>query len=106
MVTLFITALVVILLASAASIWQIDSVYRSTIESLRADNKDLRDRLFQSKAMSPSGVNVTEQYIERKEQEKIEPKSRRKKSTGPIEELTSKWTKSDRKLADKGVSVI
>lgn len=66
--------------------------------------KDLRDRLFQSKAMPPSGVDLTEVYEERKQKDREHKEhSGKKVPAGPIERLVDKWAEKDRKAAEKGI---
>lgn len=102
MIALYISSLILILLAESVALWQIDSSYRATMADLRADNKDLRDRLFQSKALPPSGIDLTEKYEERQERERARRDDHpRKKPPGPIEQLTDRWTQDDRAKANQ-----
>jgi hypothetical protein len=79
----------------------IHRAYIHTIDGLRADNKDLRDRLFQSKAMPPSGINLTEKYEAKQEREKAQRENPKPKALGPIEQLEKRWTEDDRNKADR-----
>lgn len=78
--------------------------YEREIERLYNDNKDLRDRLFQSKAMPPSGVDLTEVYEERKQAGREHKEhSGKKLPPGPIERLEAKWKEKDLKAAQGGI---
>ena len=98
-VTLFISALIVVLLACAGSVYIVNHVYTRIITVLQSDNVDLRSRLFISRGQAPVGVDLTEQYIEKREEQKQDKPKR--KTQGPLERVVSKWTKDDRKLAEK-----
>lgn len=103
MIALYISSLLLIALLASAAVWRIHEAYRCTIDGLRADNKDLRDRLFQKNALPPSGVDLTEKYEERQErikQQQGEPNQGRRPK-GPIEKLTAKWTRDDRNLSER-----
>lgn len=81
----------------------IHRAYIVVIDGLRADNKDLRDRWHQKNGMPPSGIDLTEEYEEKVEREKIRrdnPQSE-KKAFGPIAQLTDRWTRDDRNKADR-----
>lgn len=81
----------------------IHRAYRHTIDGLRADNKDLRDRLFQKNALPPSGIDLTEKYEARQERinaQQTDP-NRPKRPVGPIEKLESNWTEKDRVLVER-----
>ena len=103
MTTLFITSLITTILLASGAVWRIHEAYRLTIDGLRSDNKDLRDRLFQSKALPPSGVDLTEKYEARQERINAHQgeQPRGKKALGPIEQLEARWTEKDRTLADR-----
>ena len=81
----------------------IHRAYIHVIDGLRNDNKDLRDRLFQSKALPPSGIDLTEKYEEKVERERERRDNPRpeKKTLGPIEQLEQRWAKDDRNKADR-----
>ncbi len=99
----YISSLVLILLAAGGAVWMIHKSDTVIIDGLRADNKDLRDRLFASKNIPPSGVDLTEKYEERQERErerKNDPNPQ-KKALGPIEKLTETWAKDDRDKFDR-----
>lgn len=103
MTTLFISSLILILLAAGGAVWMIHKSYSLTVEGLRADNKDLRDRLFQKNNIPPSGVDLTEKYEERqeRERERRNDPNPQKKALGPIEQLTDRWTKDDRDKVER-----
>lgn len=107
MITLFISSTILILLAAAGAVWMIHGTYTLTINSLQADNKDLLDRLFQSKAMAPSGVDLTEVYEERKKNDREHKERTQGKHIppGPLERLEAKWKEKDLKAADQGVDL-
>lgn len=106
MTILYISSLLTILLLAIGAVWRIHEAYKYTIDGLRADNKDLRDRLFQKNALPPSGVDLTEKYEERQERirtQQGEP-SQTKRPKGPIEKFTAKMAEKDRILVErKGV---
>lgn len=83
------------------------NVYERQISRVDADNKDLRDRLFQSKAMPPSDVDLTEVYEERKknEREHKERSGGKHLPPGPLERVVEKWKNKDLKAADQGVDL-
>lgn len=103
MTTLFISSLLLITLLAFGAVWCIHRAYIHTIDGLRADNKDLRDRLFQKNALPPSGVDLTEKYEERQERERVRlaDPSLPKRPKGPIEKLTRDWTEKDRTLVER-----
>jgi len=105
--TVFISSLVVIVGISASAVWLIHRAYIHTIDGLRSERKDLLDRLFQSKAMPPSGIDLTQKYEARQEREKEqrENPNRGKRPLGPIEQLTDKWTVDDRAKVERGIDV-
>lgn len=103
MTLLYISSLLFITLLASGAVWSIHRAYRHTIDGLRADNKDLRDRLFQKNALPPSGVDLTEKYEQRQERvaaQQQEPQ-RGKKPLGPIEKLAAGWTEKDRQLVER-----
>lgn len=83
-----------IIAIAAASIWQICRVYEGRLRELRADNKELRDRLFAKHQMPPSGVNLTEAYVERKEQQRQQQHDPRKRQ-GPVEAFAATMAEKD-----------
>jgi hypothetical protein len=104
MTTLFISSLLLITLLAGGAVVMIHRAYIHTIDGLRADNKDLRDRLFQKNALPPSGVDLTEKYEERQERIQASLGDRPmmpKQPKGPIEKLTAKWTEKDRTLVER-----
>ena len=103
MTTLFISSLLLITLLAGGAVVMIHRAYIHTIDGLRADNKDLRDRLFQKNALPPSGVDLTEKYEERQGriQARMSEPNPQKRPSGPIEKLTAKWTADDRRLAER-----
>jgi hypothetical protein len=103
MTTLFIASLLLITLLAGGAVLMIHRAYLHTIDGLRADNKDLRDRLFQKNALPPSGVDLTEKYEERQEriQARMGEPNPPKRPTGPLEKLTAQWTEQDRNLAER-----
>lgn len=106
MTILFISSLTAILLVAAGAVWMIHKSHSVIIEGLRADNKDLRDRLFASKNIPPSGVDLTEKYEARQEREQArrnDPNAQ-KIALGPIEQLEQRWAADDReKVARKNI---
>lgn len=101
MTLVYITSLVLVTAGFGLAVWAIHRVYIYVIDGLRADNKDLRDRLFQSKALPPSGINLTEKYEARQErirEEKQDPK--KPLANGPIERLEAQWKEKDLHLAN------
>ena len=95
-----LVAILAVLVIAVIAIWHAEHTYRGMIQNLVQDNKDLRDRLFQSRGLPPSGVNVTEAYIEKKGEQRREFGQRKTKGhRGPLEKLTASFTKQD--LADK-----
>lgn len=101
--TIYISSLVIILLCAISAVWLIHRSFQQTNALLVADNLDLRSRLFISKGFPPAGVNVTEQYIEKKEEQKQQSETGkpRRKTQGPLERVVKGWTEKDRKLAEK-----
>lgn len=79
------------------------AAYEKAIDRLYADNKDLRDRMYQSKAQPPSGVDLTQAYEERKEiareQKAKDENSGKKRIAGPLERIVDKWKEKDLKAA-------
>lgn len=100
---LYITSLLLITLLACGAVVLIHRAYRHTIDGLRADNKDLRDRLFQKNALPPSGVDLTEKYEQRQERINAGMGDRpvKPKALGPIEKLESEWTEKDRRLVER-----
>lgn len=101
--TAYLISLALIALLASAAVWRIHEAYRCTVDGLRADNKDLRDRLFQKNALPPSGVDLTEKYEERQERERVrrEEMGPIPRNKGPLAKLTQKWTESDRTLVER-----
>jgi len=71
--------------------WLIDRSRQQTIEYLRADNKDLRDRLFIKHQLPPSNIDLTQRHEERQEQMKIERGDSNGKNQHPVNPLKT-WT--------------
>lgn len=94
--------------ASREAAWEKQILaYEREIERIYGDNKDLRDRLFGSKAMPPSSVDLTEVYEERKKNDR-EHKERTKGNAlppGPLERLEAKWKEKDLKAAESGIDL-
>lgn len=103
MIVFYVSSVLAILLAAAGAVWFIQQAYVSQIEGLRADNKDLRDRLFQKNNLPPSEVNLTEKYEEKAERERERRTNPRaeKKTLGPIEQLEARWTKDDQNKTNR-----
>lgn len=103
MTTLYISSLLTVLLLSSGAVWMIHHAYKKQIEGLWADNKDLRDRLFQKNNIPPSGVDLTEKYVARQEAEQARRNdpNPQKKQLGPIEQLASKWAADDRNKVER-----
>lgn len=103
-IILYISSLILIAAAAGGAVWMIHISHTHTIDGLRADNKELRDRLFQSKAMAPSGVDLTEVYEERKLKDREHKEhSGEKLPPGPLERLEAKWKKKDLQAAEQGL---
>ena len=81
-------------------VWRLN---RDIVTGLRAENKELRDRLYQKNALPPSGIDLTEKYEERQEriQARMESPNQGRRPAGPIEKLTAKWTEQDRVLVER-----
>ena len=105
MTLLFTASLLCLALLSAGAVWCLHRAYIHTIDGLRADNKDLRDRLFQKNALPPSGIDLTEKYEARQERINAQQQDpqRSKKPLGPIEKLAEKFKQKDRALADRNI---
>lgn len=101
MTALFILSLFILALACGGAVFSIHKAYIHTIDGLRADNKDLRDRLFAKNALPPSGVDMTEKYEERQERQKRQDAEPKPKKAGPIESLEAKWAADDRVKAGR-----
>lgn len=83
-------------------------MYAAHIEELRADKKEALDRLYQSHGHAPTGVDVAEQYVEKKAEQKAEfdyTKKNGKRPAGPLEKRIDKWTREDRADKERGVDV-
>ena len=97
MTVLYISSLIAMAGIVTMAIFTIHRAYIHVIDGLRADNKDLRDRLFQKNALPPSGVDLTEKYEARNERERERRDNpREKKPLGPIEQLAERWASDDR----------
>lgn len=95
-------------IASREKAWEKEALaYERAIERLYADNKDLRDRLFGSKAMPPSDVDLTEVYEERKlkDREHKEKTKGQHIPPGPLERQVEKWKEKDLKAAAGGIDL-
>ena len=103
MTLLFISSLLLITLLAGGAVVMIHRAYLHTIDGLRADNKDLRDRLFQKNALPPSGVDLTEKYEARQERINAGMGDRpiKPKPLGPIEKVEADWTEKDRRLVER-----
>lgn len=103
MTILYVSSLLLITLLACGTVWCIHRAYIHTIDGLRADNKDLRDRLFAKNALPPSGVDLTEKYEERQERlnSRMSEPNPKRMSKGPIEKLTANWTEKDRTLVER-----
>lgn len=75
--------------------WQ-SQVYRERVTELTADNVDLRSRLFINKGFPPVGVNVTEQYEERKQAEKEQGMHPFPRAVNPLQETQQKLVEMER----------
>lgn len=91
------------------SAWERErGIYTKQIEDLYADNRDLRDRMFQSKGFAPTGIDSTEKYIETQAEKKEQTEKVRKNGkppVGPLEKRVAQWTKEDRADKERGVDV-
>lgn len=103
MTTLFISSLLLLTLLVAGMLWAGLKLHYHIVDGLRADNKDLKDRLFQKNALPPSGVDLTEKYEEKQERERIrrEDQNPPQRPKGPLQQLTKRWTESDRSLVER-----
>ena len=103
MTALFIASLCFMAALASAAVLLIHRAYVHTIDGLRADNKDLRDRLFQKNALPPSGVDLTEKYEARQERINAgqQDPQRGKKPLGPIEKLEAGWAEKDRRQVER-----
>jgi hypothetical protein len=105
---LFVSYSILIALTAVGAVWIIHQAYVGQVDGLRAERKDLLDRLLQKNGQPPSGVDLTEKYEERQEREKAQWSKRnaKPKSLGPLERVTAKWTADDRRQkTDKNVDV-
>ncbi len=78
------------------------------IESLKADKKEAWDRLYQSKGYAPTGIDVTEQYVEKQAEKADHADDVRKNGKppiGPLEKWQDKMKRKDRIDASKGVDL-
>lgn len=78
------------------------------IESLKVDKKEAWDRLYQSKGYAPTGINITEQYVEKQAEKKEHSDDVRrngKPPAGPLEKWQDKMKTKDRMDANKGVDL-
>lgn len=64
----FAGALVAVLAAFGLLLRQQRAHYESLLKDARADNRDLRDRLFASKNLPPAGVDMKAEHEERREE--------------------------------------
>lgn len=103
----FIIGTTLILLGAGGAVYLIHHVYSRVIDTLSADNIDLRNRLFISRGQPPSGVNVTAQYEEKKEVERVrrENTEPRHRPNGPLDRIRSVWKEKDLSAKSHGVDV-
>jgi hypothetical protein len=103
MTLLFISSLLLITLLASGAVWLIHKAYIHQIDGLRAERKDLLDRLLQKNALPPSGVDLTEKYEARQERinTQQQEQNRRPKVLGPIEKVEADWTEKDRRLVER-----
>lgn len=107
MTLLFVTSLLLITLLTSGAVVMIHRAYRHTIDGLRADNKDLRDRLFQKNALPPSGVDLTEKYEQRQERLNVQRDDPNPivRSADPLKQVRERWKKKDLAAAERGIDV-
>lgn len=103
MVWIYISSLLLIALLATGFVWRIHCAYIHTIDGLRAERKDLLDRLLQRNALPPSGIDLTEKYEARQEriQTRMSDPNPPKRAVGPIEKLTANWAEKDRVLVER-----
>lgn len=78
------------------------------IESLKADKKEAWDRLYQSKGYAPTGIDITEQYVEKQAEKKERVEDIRKNGKppiGPLEKWQDKMKRKDRADVARGVDL-
>ena len=64
----FVAAALVTLAGCGFLLWQQRAHYEALLRDVRADNRDLRDRVFASKNLPPSGVDMRKEHEERREE--------------------------------------
>jgi hypothetical protein len=102
----FIIGTALILAGAAGAVYLLHNVYSRVIDTLSADNIDLRNRLFISKGQPPTGIDVTAQYEEKKEVERVRRQSDpQKKSANPLQRIRDGWKQKDQAAAAKGVDI-
>lgn len=87
-------AFIILFVGYAFIIWQMRQSYEKQLRFVLADNEQLRDRLFAKHQMPPSGVNLTEAYVERKEQQRQQQHDPRKRQ-GPVEAFAATMAEKD-----------
>lgn len=100
MTAIYVSSLLLLTLAAG---WCFLKLHYHVVDGLRAENRELRDRLYQKNALPPSQIDLSEKYKERQERinsQMTEPNPKRV-SKGPIEKLTAKWTEKDRTLVER-----
>lgn len=103
MTAIYLSSLLLITLLACGAVWCLLRLHYHVVDGLRAENRELRDRLYAKNALPPSGVDLTEKYEERQERinsglgdRPIKPRPK-----GPIEKLTASWTEKDRTLVER-----
>lgn len=103
MVAVYVSSLLLMTLLACGAVWCLLRLHYHIVDGLRAENRELRDRLYAKNALPPSGVDLTEKYEERqertREQQQMGPIPRNK---GPLAKLTAQWTEKDRTLVERG----
>lgn len=100
---LLVVLLIIITFGPVVAIRVFLRLHYNTVEGLRTENKELRDRLYQKNALPPSGVDLTEKYEARQERinSGLGDRPVKPKALGPIEQLESDWTEKDRRLVER-----
>lgn len=103
MTAIYLSSLLLIAALCGAMIYLVRRIHVDIINALRAENKELRDRLFAKNALPPSGVDLTEKYEARQERinEQRQERGPIPRNKGPLAKLTRKWTESDRVLVER-----
>lgn len=66
LIILTISAFLLLLAACGFLLWQQRAHYESLLSDARSDNKDLRDRLFLSRGLAPSGVDERQRFLQKR----------------------------------------